>query len=57
MSLKSVKTVKNIQWPVVGSVFAGVMLVGFTVYAVNRLPSNSATDVVKKVVNTGATGS
>lgn len=51
MALKDVKKVKNVSWPVVGSVMAGIALFGFAAWGIKRLPSNSITEPVKRAAN------
>ncbi len=50
MAIKAkVKGLTKIQTPIVGSVMAGLALFGASIYAINMLPSNAFTNVIKDV--------
>lgn len=49
--LKNVANVTKISWGTVGSVAVGIALFGAVMFAINRLPSNAATDVIKRGAN------
>lgn len=47
-AISKVKQVTKVNWGGVGTVVVGIALFGAVLYGIRRLPSNAATDVVKK---------
>lgn len=47
MSVKAVKQVTNVQWPIVGSVVVGITAFGLLMWVVSKLPDNAVTSPVK----------